>query len=76
MSQSVFKADTIFAPDARITQESGNDLSDFIQESVALTKRLIIQLQRRPSTLIAGIIQPFMWLVLFAYVFVCMLALQ
>ena len=69
MSQSVFKADTIFAPDARVTTESGNSLSDFIQETAALTKRLIIQLQRRPSTLIAGIIQPFMWLVLFGALF-------
>ena len=36
---------------------------------MALTKRLFIQLQRRPSTLIAGIIQPFMWLVLFGALF-------
>src|SRR6476646_2310060 len=43
--------------------------SDFIQETLALTKRLFIQLQRRPSTLIAGIIQPLMWLVLFGALF-------
>jgi len=36
-----------------------------VQETLALTRRLFIQLQRRPSTLIAGIIQPVMWLVLF-----------
>ena len=47
----------------------GNDFADFSQETLALTKRLFIQLQRRPSTLIAGIIQPFMWLVLFGALF-------
>jgi ABC-2 type transport system permease protein len=44
-------------------------LSEFVQETLALTKRLFIQLQRRPSTLIAGIIQPLMWLVLFGALF-------
>lgn len=43
--------------------------ADFIQETLALTKRLFIQLQRRPTTLIAGIIQPLMWLVLFGALF-------
>jgi ABC-2 type transport system permease protein len=43
--------------------------ADFIQETLALTKRLFIQLQRRPSTLVAGIIQPLMWLVLFGALF-------
>lgn len=41
----------------------------FRQETFALTRRLFIQLQRRPSTLIAGIIQPVMWLVLFGALF-------
>jgi len=44
-------------------------IAEFIQETLALTKRLFIQLQRRPSTLIAGIIQPLMWLVLFGALF-------
>lgn len=44
-------------------------LSDLVQETLALTRRLFIQLQRRPSTLIAGIIQPVMWLVLFGALF-------
>ncbi|HEY9623074.1 MAG TPA: ABC transporter permease [Crinalium sp.] len=48
-------------------QPSG--LNEFIQETVALTRRLFIQLQRRPSTLIAGLIQPIMWLVLFGALF-------
>lgn len=44
-------------------------LADFWQETIALTRRLFIQLQRRPSTLIAGIIQPLMWLILFGALF-------
>ncbi len=44
-------------------------IAEFIQETLALTKRLFIQLKRRPSTLIAGIIQPLMWLVLFGALF-------
>ncbi|TAE54826.1 MAG: ABC transporter permease [Oscillatoriales cyanobacterium] len=48
---------------------SSSLLADFIQETLALTKRLFIQLQRRPSTLVAGIIQPLMWLVLFGALF-------
>lgn len=43
--------------------------SEFAQETLALTRRLFIQLQRRPSTLIAGIIQPVMWLILFGALF-------
>lgn len=43
--------------------------SELVQETLALTRRLFIQLQRRPSTLIAGIIQPVMWLVLFGALF-------
>ena len=49
--------------------KAGNSLSEFIQETTALTQRLFLQLQRRPSTLIAGIIQPFMWLILFGALF-------
>jgi ABC-2 type transport system permease protein len=46
-----------------------SEFSDFLQETIALTRRLFIQLQRRPSTLAAGIIQPVMWLVLFGALF-------
>jgi ABC-2 type transport system permease protein len=49
--------------------ESGNRVGEFLQETLAMTKRLFIQLQRRPSTLIAGVIQPFMWLILFGALF-------
>lgn len=41
----------------------------FIQETLAMTRRLFIQLQRRPSTLVAGIVQPLIWLVLFGALF-------
>nr|WP_290439459.1 ABC transporter permease [Leptolyngbya sp. 'hensonii'] len=44
-------------------------MQNFAQETGALTRRLFIQLQRRPSTLIAGIVQPLMWLVLFGALF-------
>ncbi len=43
--------------------------SDFVQETLGLTTRLFIQLLRRPSTLVAGIIQPLMWLLLFGALF-------
>ena len=46
-----------------------NLVGEFVQETFALTKRLFIQLQRRPSTLIAGMIQPLMWLLLFGALF-------
>lgn len=42
---------------------------EFLQETLALARRLFIQLQRRPATLIAGIIQPLMWLILFGALF-------
>lgn len=48
---------------------ASSPLQDFVQETGALTRRLFIQLQRRPSTLIAGIIQPLMWLILFGALF-------
>jgi ABC-2 type transport system permease protein len=41
----------------------------FVQETVAMTRRLFIQLQRRPSTLVAGVVQPLMWLLLFGALF-------
>lgn len=53
-----------------ISQKSTGLFSgDFFQETAALTKRLFIQLQRRPSTLIAGVVQPLMWLILFGALF-------
>lgn len=52
--------------DLAAPSSSGQDL---LQETLALTRRLFIQLQRRPTTLMAGIIQPLMWLVLFGALF-------
>jgi ABC-2 type transport system permease protein len=74
MSQTITpsKAESILAPSSSpATQfnDAGSPWGDFNQETLALTKRLFIQLQRRPSTLIAGVIQPFMWLVLFGALF-------
>ena len=73
MSQSVSpnSINSILAPNPSLNKpaEDSNALGNFIQETLALTKRLFIQLQRRPSSLVAGIIQPFMWLVLFGALF-------
>ncbi len=44
-------------------------LFQIYQEVFALTKRLFLQLYRRPSTLVAGILQPLIWLVLFGALF-------
>lgn len=57
------------AGDVAIAPPPGFFSAAFLQETLALTRRLFIQLQRRPSTLIAGIIQPLMWLVLFGALF-------
>ena len=43
--------------------------SEIRQETLALTRRLFLQLARRPSTLLAGILQPLIWLVLFGALF-------
>ncbi len=66
------KINSALAPNPRIVEQkeiTSSPVGDFIQETLALTKRLFIQLQRRPSTLMAGVIQPFMWLVLFGALF-------
>ncbi|MBI4784691.1 MAG: ABC transporter permease [Oscillatoriophycideae cyanobacterium NC_groundwater_1537_Pr4_S-0.65um_50_18] len=57
------------APSPAIAPSATFSLAEFSQETLALTRRLFIQLQRRPSTLVAGIIQPVMWLVLFGALF-------
>ena len=46
-----------------------NAFAEISQETLALTRRLFLQLLRRPSTLIAGIIQPMIWLLLFGALF-------
>ncbi|MGC9528154.1 MAG: ABC transporter permease [Limnospira sp.] len=50
-------------------EAQSNSVGEFLQETIALTRRLFIQLRRRPSTLIAGVIQPLMWLILFGALF-------
>ena len=50
-------------------EKSRNDLNEIFQETSALTWRLFIQLIRRPSTSLAGILQPLIWLLLFAALF-------
>lgn len=69
MSQTLTPSKLSPSPSFETTTPDSNPLAEFIQETVALTKRLFIQLQRRPSTLIAGIIQPFVWLILFGALF-------
>ncbi|PSF35591.1 transporter [Aphanothece hegewaldii CCALA 016] len=69
MSQTLTPSKLTPNPSFTELTDSSNEFGEFIQETLALTKRLFIQLQRRPSTLIAGIIQPFMWLILFGALF-------
>ncbi len=57
------------AGEVAMTPPPGFFSGEFVQETLALTRRLFIQLQRRPSTLIAGILQPMMWLLLFGALF-------
>ena len=44
-------------------------LKNFLQEILSLTKRLLLQSTRRPSHIIAGLIQPLLWLLLFGALF-------
>ena len=68
-SNSEYKAQkSIFSSSATITP-TNSPWSEFFQETLALTRRLFIQLKRRTSTLIAGIIQPLIWLILFGALF-------
>ncbi|MCY7276446.1 MAG: ABC transporter permease [Phormidesmis sp. CAN_BIN44] len=71
MSRTITPPQSEFLNDraGSIAISNSTPLSDFIQETLALTRRLFIQLKRRPSTLAAGIIQPLMWLVLFGALF-------
>ena len=55
------------APSAPAAEPSA--LAEISQETLALTKRLFVQLQRRPSTLVAGVLQPLIWLILFGALF-------
>jgi ABC-2 type transport system permease protein len=71
-SVTTSKPSTIGQPGSREQLQAGGKPSFFgelVQETLALTRRLFIQLQRRPSTLVAGIIQPVLWLFLFGALF-------
>ncbi len=61
MTQAIDQNSTALSPN--------QTLLDLAQEILGLTKRLFIQLKRRPSTLVAGIVQPVMWLTLFGALF-------
>lgn len=69
MSQTVTPNPTTALSNPGVEIPSSSPIGEFTQETLALTKRLFIQLQRRPSTLIAGVIQPLMWLILFGALF-------
>lgn len=56
-------------PQGGMVYPPASTIQEFLQETLAMARRLFIQLQRRPSTLIAGIIQPLMWLLLFGALF-------
>ena len=51
------------------SQNERGALAELRQETLALTRRLFLQLARRPSTLIAGVLQPLIWLILFGALF-------
>lgn len=44
-------------------------IENFIQETIFLINRLFIQAIRRPASIISGLIQPLLWLVLFGALF-------
>lgn len=72
MSQTISPPPTSATPATAVPKSAiapASPVSQFVQETLALTRRLFIQLQRRPTTLIAGVIQPVMWLVLFGALF-------
>lgn len=50
-------------------QAPSSALGEITQETLALTRRLFVQLLRRPSTLVAGVLQPLIWLLLFGALF-------
>ncbi|CAN1212548.1 ABC transporter permease [Tumidithrix helvetica PCC 7403] len=56
-------------PETTYADNPGFFSAEFRQETLALTKRWFIQLRRRPTTLIAGVLQPLMWLALFGALF-------
>ena len=66
MSQSTLPNPSATNPAANLPSPG---TKEFVQETIALTRRLFIQLKRRPTTLVAGVVQPLMWLILFGALF-------
>nr|AIU44640.1 hypothetical protein [Cyanophora paradoxa] len=56
---------------SRLNEQKSFSFTSFfsLQELIVLVKRLFIQLKRRPITLISGILQPLLWLILFGALF-------
>lgn len=48
---------------------SQSSINNYYYEVIGLSKRLYVQIKRRPSNLLAGIIQPLIWLTLFGALF-------
>jgi ABC-2 type transport system permease protein len=61
-------APTLLSPDVS-RPPARSAAADLAQETFALCRRLFLQLLRRPSTLVAGVLQPLIWLVLFGALF-------
>ena len=59
---------SLLSPEAS-QQPPRSAAADLAQETFALCRRLFLQLLRRPSTLVAGVLQPLIWLVLFGALF-------
>ncbi|MFM8936737.1 MAG: ABC transporter permease [Vulcanococcus sp.] len=60
---------SLLSPVAEASDRPRSAFAELSQETLALTKRLFLQLARRPSTLVAGVLQPLIWLVLFGALF-------
>ena len=60
---------SLLSPVAPASARPRSALAELSQETLALTRRLFLQLARRPSTLVAGVLQPLIWLVLFGALF-------
>ena len=58
-----------FQPYKYIINDSHSGYQHIYQEIIGLTKRLYIQIYRKPSIALAGIIQPLLWLILFSALF-------
>jgi ABC-2 type transport system permease protein len=60
---------SLLSPVSETATQPGSAIAELSQETLALTRRLFLQLARRPSTLVAGVLQPLIWLVLFGALF-------